>query len=53
MRKWITLSRALIVLNILARVEHVESADPQRNRRAKNQYARIQPTRDCYPCGCG
>src|SRR6266568_371997 len=27
---------ALIVLNILARVEHVKSPDPQRNRRAQN-----------------
>src|SRR6266849_7973624 len=46
-------SRALIVLNILARVEHVESADPQRNRRAKNEHARVEAARDRDPCGGG
>src|SRR5258708_19077350 len=45
--------RAPIVLNVLASVEHVKPADPQRYRRAKNQHARIEAARDGDPCGGG
>src|SRR5712692_4119779 len=43
--------RAPIVLNILARVEHVKPADPPRNRRAKDEQARIEAARKGEPCG--
>ena len=43
--------RALIVLDILARVEHVKPADPQRNRRAKDEHARIEAAGDGDPSG--
>src|SRR5216683_1077725 len=42
--------RAPVVLNILACIEHVEAADPQRDRRAENQHARIKPAGDGDPC---
>src|SRR5438445_408729 len=42
-------SRASVVLNILAGVEHVEATDPQRDRRAKNQHARVKPAGDGDP----
>src|SRR6266478_831511 len=38
---------ALVVFQVLARVEHVEAANPQRDRSAENQHARIEPTSDC------
>ena len=42
---------ALVVLNILARVEHVKSPDPQRNRRAQNEHAQIEAAGDGDPGG--
>src|SRR6266436_9540207 len=46
-------SRLLIVVNILACIEYVKPADPQRNRGAKNQHPRIEAARNGDPSGCG
>src|SRR5229473_4968723 len=43
--------RAPIVVNILARVEHVKRANPERNCRAKNEHARIEASRNGDPSG--
>ena len=40
-----------IELHILARVEHIEAADPHSNRCAKNQHAPIEASGDRDPCG--
>src|SRR6267154_1341497 len=44
---------APVVINILACIEHVKPADPQRNRGAKNQHPRIERARNGDPSGCG
>src|SRR5258708_3289345 len=44
---------APVVINILAGIEHVKPADPQRNRGAKNQHPPIEPARNADPSGCG
>src|SRR6267378_1293042 len=33
----------LIVIHVLAGIEHVKASDPQRDRPAKNQHARVEP----------
>src|SRR6266852_3681755 len=45
--------RASVVIDILACIEHVKPADPQRNRGAKNQHPRIEAARNGDPSGCG
>src|SRR5467141_2658038 len=42
-------SRRLVVLDVLAGVEHVEAADPERYSRAENQHARIERASDGNP----
>src|SRR5258708_38261689 len=44
---------ASVVIDILACVEYIESADPQRNCSAKNNPQCIHPARNGAPSGCG
>src|SRR4030088_3274117 len=44
-------ARATVVINVLACVQHVKAANPQRDRRAKNQYAQIESASDGDPRG--
>src|SRR6267142_56106 len=43
----------LVVVHILAGVEHVKASDPQRNCGAENQHPQIEPARNRNPCGGG
>ncbi len=40
-----------VVFQVLAGVEHIEAADPQRHRGAQDQHARIERAGDGDPCG--
>src|SRR6202043_3387680 len=46
-------SGAAVVVEVLARVQNVEAANPQSDRRAENQGARIEAAGDGDPCGGG